>query len=433
VQWNHTARWWGLTAESFGTETRDESGHELSRSAFGTARFWARFREKVTARIERQQTISGQTNDQTAAAVEYQVLPSLALEAKAMDGTIGRSAQAGAIWTSGKSSIYLTERLSDDPAGQKISTILGARSPIGPSSRAYTEYQFENSDKERKAISLAGIQKQWDVARGFRVLLSGEGGKIDSETSKTTRTAVAGAVSYSDPRWITAESRNEVRYETGDRDRTQYLTFNRIDVKVNADLTLRASYRWSRTRDRDTGTDEAAFEEGSIGIAFRPVSFDRLNLLGRYTRISDMRPSAAGTGAGAGIGAIDTSRRLADVFSVESIFEITPRLEWTSKLAARMQTEFVQSLPAVDTSTYFGIQRFDLNIWKRFEVGAEYRVMLQRQADDRRQGWLGELMWRPVKNFRFGVGYNFTDFTDNEYSDNNYTTQGWFLRAQGIY
>ena len=449
VQWNHAAKWWGLTVESFGTQTQSTSGNTITDTASASARFWAKFAEKLTTRIERQQTLNGPANDQTSAAVEYQVIPCLALEVKGMDGSIGRSAQAGAVWTSGKSSIYLAERLSEDQAGEKTSTILGARSPIGPSSRVYTEYQFENSDKERKAISLAGIQRQWDVSPGFRVLLSGEGAKIGSTTSNTTRTAVAAGISYSNPAWITVESRDEVRHETGDKNQDQYLTFNQINVKLSPDLTLQGRYRWSRTRARDTGRDEAAFEEGSLGIAFRPVQYDWLNLLARYSRIYDMRPTGAstgtslgagtglgtnsGTGLGTGTGINDTSNRQADVFSVEAIVQLTPKLEWTSKLAARMQKEFVESLPSIRTSTYLGIQRLDINFWKRFELGAEYRVLLQRQADDRRQGWLGELMWRPVKNFRFGVGYNFTDFTDNEYSDNNYSTQGWFLRAQGIY
>jgi len=31
------------------------------------------------------------------------------------------------------------------------------------------------------------------------------------------------------------------------------------------------------------------------------------------------------------------------------------------------------------------------------------------------------------------VGYNFTDFSDDEFSNNDYSVKGWFLRLQGTY
>jgi hypothetical protein len=63
----------------------------------------------------------------------------------------------------------------------------------------------------------------------------------------------------------------------------------------------------------------------------------------------------------------------------------------------------------------------------------EYRILFQKEADDKRQGWLMELMWEATKNLRLGIGYNFTDFSDNEFSDNDYSVQGGFFRIQGKY
>jgi hypothetical protein len=63
----------------------------------------------------------------------------------------------------------------------------------------------------------------------------------------------------------------------------------------------------------------------------------------------------------------------------------------------------------------------------------EYRILRQEEADDSRQGWLTELMWEAVKNIRLGAGYNFTDFSDNEFAENNYSVHGWFIRLQARY
>ena len=65
--------------------------------------------------------------------------------------------------------------------------------------------------------------------------------------------------------------------------------------------------------------------------------------------------------------------------------------------------------------------------------GLEYRVLGQHEARDRRQGWLNELTWDLTRNMRVGGGYNFTDFSDSEFSKNDYSVRGWFIRAQGRY
>jgi len=42
-------------------------------------------------------------------------------------------------------------------------------------------------------------------------------------------------------------------------------------------------------------------------------------------------------------------------------------------------------------------------------------------------------MWNVKKHFRVGAGYNFTDFSDDEFSPNDYSVRGWFVRVQGRY
>ena len=109
------------------------------------------------------------------------------------------------------------------------------------------------------------------------------------------------------------------------------------------------------------------------------------------------------------------------------------RSEWVTKSAARFLEERDAGLPPVDTETYLAIQRLNINLWKPFDLGVEYRTLGQRTADDKRTGFLGELTYDVFKQFRVGVGYNFTDFTDDEFSQNDYSVHGWFFRIQGRY
>ncbi len=426
AQWGHESKRWGVACEYLGTES--ESGGEVGaerRSAHAAARGWIRLGEKLTGRVDAQRTLSGEERDQATVGVQYQALPSLALELRGTDGTLGRSAQGGAVLKVGESQIYLTEKLAEDRAGEKLSTVLGARSPIGRSSRIYTEYQWETFDGGQRLNSLVGLQRQWDLGPGFRFLLSGEATQVDAEAGASRRTAVAGSLSYSKPGRFTWVTRDEWRRDGGSRESEQIFTFNQIDYRLNDDLSVLGRWRFSRTRSRETGEDEARFEERVIGLGYRPVRNDRLNVLARYTQIFDRRPTISGDPR--------PSSSRTDVASVDGILQLTPRIEWVSKLAFRDRTSEECGYEGVSSRSRLGIQRLNWLFWNRFELGAEYRLLEQRLARDRRQGWLGELMWQPARNFRFGVGYNFTDFSDDEYSENDFRAGGWFVRAQARY
>ena len=90
-------------------------------------------------------------------------------------------------------------------------------------------------------------------------------------------------------------------------------------------------------------------------------------------------------------------------------------------------------MTAPRTETYLLINRFDFVLWKKLEYGFEYRVLHQKEADDTRSGWLNEVLYPFGDHLRMGVGFNFTDFSDNEFSNNDYSIYGWFLRVQGRY
>jgi len=163
----------------------------------------------------------------------------------------------------------------------------------------------------------------------------------------------------------------------------------------------------------------------SVGLAYRPVAYDRFNALARYTMLSDEGPLE--------VGETESSESKTDVASIEWSFDINRYIEWVEKGALRIKTEETGSQPPQTTHTYLSINRLNFNIWAKIDLGMEYRILLQKETDDSRKGWLAELMWEPKEHFRIGAGYNFTDFPDNEYSDNDYSVLGWFTRIQVKY
>ena len=113
--------------------------------------------------------------------------------------------------------------------------------------------------------------------------------------------------------------------------------------------------------------------------------------------------------------------------------EPVPRLEWVEKGAARIRQERSGSVTPLRTHTYLSIHRLNLKVWRDLTYGLEQRTLWQKEARDSKRGWLTETQWRVKRSMRVGLGYNFTDFSDDLYSENDYSVRGWFVRILGTY
>jgi hypothetical protein len=60
----------------------------------------------------------------------------------------------------------------------------------------------------------------------------------------------------------------------------------------------------------------------------------------------------------------------------------------------------------------------------------EGRMLEVSEADDKRSGMLVAIHRHIGQHFKVGVGYNFTDFSD-DLTDLNYDSKGWFINLVG--
>ena len=425
LQYVHDHGWWSLTGEYQYRDSEDDTASETDTTNYAAAKLAIKPIDPLTVEAEHQQTITGNTNNQTTMGIKYQVHPSLALEASGKTGTDGQAAWGGAVLTLGDHRIYLTERLVKDRAGQTKATVLGSESAIGDSGKVYSEYQWEHTEKGSLNKSVLGAQRQWEVTEGLKLNLSGQYVSTDSDSDDNSQLAIAGGFSYAHPSGFKFTTREEIRRDTGDRELTQLLTSNDLEYKINSDFTSLGWFRWSKSYDDDLDKTEASFTQLSVGLAYRPVAWDRFNALAKYTLLKQNGPQEPGEN--------ETLKPMTQIAAVDWSLDVTPWMEWAQKGAFRIFSEDVDDMPTQTTHSFLSVSRLNFNVWQDWYLGAEYRMLLQTEADDSRQGWLTEVMWEPVKHFRLGVGYNFTDFSDNEFSNNDYSTHGLYFRFQGKY
>lgn len=425
VNYTHDQGRWQASGEIQSSDGIATNGTAGGRSVYAALRLRTEIIKSLIGTIEHQQTIIGSTNDQSRIGAEFQVNRNLALQASGAVGTLGNAAEAGAIVTLDKSKVYVKERLADDQAGKSTSTVVGGEQPIGPSSKIYTEYQWENAAAGNRTISVLGAQKLWDVRPGLQLLVTGEHGSIASKPANSDRYSLAAGINYGMPDSFKLSSRGEVRWETGSQKLLQYLTTTLLEYKLNPDFTLIGKYRYSVSEDVNLDQVVAMFEERSIGIAYRPTKHDRFNALARYTRLLDQKGFIAQEGM--------ANKTVSDVFSGEWSLQLGKKLEWVDKTAYKVMTESYSDRPSFTGHTLLSLHRLNYHLFTQIDAALEYRLLCQMEAMDQRQGWLSELTWEPIDHLRLGVGFNFTDFSDDEFSDNNYSVYGWFLRVQGKY
>jgi len=222
---------------------------------------------------------------------------------------------------------------------------------------------------------------------------------------------------------LKASSKLELRLDNGQEDKRQFLVYNALEGKINPNTTLFAKANISQTKNTTTKSTEAQYKELSTGVAYRPVNFDRLNLLGRYTYLEDNSPSGQTDFK-------DIQKEKSHTLAGEAVYDLTDRWQLVEKIAYKQGEEKVTGFEFTKTQTWLAIHRLNYNFGRDWQVAGEYRRLTQRQAKDYKQGVLVEVARKVGEFIQVGVGYNFTNFND-DLTHLNYTAQGPFIRLTG--
>jgi uncharacterized repeat protein (TIGR01451 family) len=425
LQWQYNKDKWRLLTEYQARSSETVTGSSLTDDQLVALRIEGELGKRLTGSAEQQIAISGESDSRTTLGLDYRPNNSFSLFTNATTGTLGKSAEGGASLLLDKSRIYLSQRLTENKTSRQNTTVFGGESSDGPyGSRLYTEYQLNRSSAGTGSLSLFGAEKKWRFDSGLQLMLGGEMGKAKRSTGQSSQYSVASGLTYRYKDSLKLSLRAELREQEGATTLKQFLTVNRAEGTITPDLTLIGLYRYSISDNQTTGLSEAGFTEASIGLAIRPIDNDFFNALARATHLTDRRPTGTGNTE-----YLDT---VLDTVAIEWSLQLTHELEWVEKNALRWKEE-TGAIDTFSSRSWLSLHRFNYLINKSIDAGLEYRRLTETAASGQRQGWLSEIGWRPKKQIRLGVGYNFTDFSDDERSLNNYSVQGWFLRIQGIY
>ncbi|HEU4403314.1 MAG TPA: OmpA family protein, partial [Candidatus Polarisedimenticolia bacterium] len=371
---------------------------------------------------------------QTAVGIDAQVSPRITARAELIATENGDGAQVGVTTkVDEKTVLYGTYTMSPDQAGAVTGlTTVGAATTLGDRTRLYTEEQFKSTERDLTTTNLVGLNTRFSDR--FTTGVSFERTRQDGAGTNpdTVRQAASVSGSYAFP-WLKIFSKFEIRHEARPSsgppalpvDRDQWLTSNAVEVKLTRDLTFLGRYNYGVTKDNTLAIDQSIYREESIGLSFRPVAIDWVNFLVRYTLVRNLPPDSQ---------TVVRDQKEDQVFSFQTVVDLHRRVSLTEKFAVRDRAVDQALLADLKSRMKLWINRFNYHLSDTWDAALEYRTLTQELVgDNQNDGFLFEVNRQFLGHLRLGVGYNFTDFTDNEFSANDYSAKGFFFRIQGKY
>nr|WP_145549408.1 hypothetical protein [Variovorax boronicumulans] len=434
-----TAQWRPTEDDTVTGELRRITQERLTGPAQGTLGA-VKYGRRVTPQLElygiAQQTLDDDggrypDNDATTLGARYRFDNLSVLGAEVTHGDRGNAAQLnGEYRLNTDHSLYGTITHATDTSdydalfNQRLQSgwTLGQRWRLNERSNLYNESQFLKEREGRGLVHTFGMD--FYPAVGWSTGFTLQKGDLDTSAGTVHRRAVsvsAGRVSAS-TEW---SSKLEWREDTGAERRRQWVSTNRVNHKLDEDWRVSGRLNHSRTRDQIDALAGARFTEAGAGFAWRPHDDARYALLGRYTYLYDLLSLGQ-------IGNTEYDQR-AHVVSLEGIYRYDHRWEFAAKLAEREGAARARrgTGPWFDSSTRFAAVQARYTLPEQWHALAEYR-WLDVKSGGTRQGWLAGIDRDITKNLRLGVGYNFTDFSD-DLTRYGYRYRGWYINVVGSY
>ncbi len=300
---------------------------------------------------------------------------------------------------------------------------LGQRWRLSSQVNLYNESQYLKAPHESGLAHIFGMDfypaMGWTL--GFTLqdgeLTNQEGGIVDRRAI-----SVSGGRTSADTDW---QTKLEWRKDTGVEQREQWVSTNRLSHKLDESWRIAARFNYADTRDELNAAAGAKFIEGNLGFAYRPWDNTRWGLFGRYTHLYDL--STLGQVGGA------QYDQKSQILSLEGVYKYSDRWEFAAKAAQREgEVRFGRNTGTwADASTTFAAGQIRYDLRQQWHGLAEYRWLKVKDGGTR-QGWLVGVDRDINKHFRVGVGYNFTDFSD-DLTNFDYDHKGWFLNLVGNY
>ena len=173
---------------------------------------------------------------------------------------------------------------------------------------------------------------------------------------------------------------------------------------------------------------DGGFTEAVLGYAYRPIHNDRLNALVKYTYFYNVPTSDQLTLQSVAAEFVQKTH----IAAVDLSYDLTPSFSIGGKYAHRLGQISLdrESMEFFDNNADLYVIRGDYKFREHWELLVEGRLLDMPDLNEHRSGALLTISRYMGDHLKVGVGYNFTDFSDN-LTDLSYDHHGLFINLTG--
>jgi len=375
-------------------------------------------------------------NNRFGGGGRYRINDRLQVTGELTGGNGGLGSKAGVEYqVNDRTSHYInyladTGRTDTGINGRSNTLVAGTRSRYSDSLSTFSEQRYMHASQGPSGVMHAmgldfAANDRWTFGGQFETGKTSD--RVTGDLERVAASVSAGYVRDKVKYGGALEWRDESGNTTGDR--TSWLMRNTLAYQVSEDWRFAGGLDFAIS-DAGTGsTTDAHFTELNMGFAYRPVLNDRLNALVRYTYLSD----EGSPGQVSGTGVVNGYEQRSHVFSGDFIYDVLPKLSLGGKLGYRvgeLRDATAEGAPWFSSTAWLGVARADWHVVHEWDVTAEWRYLNAKDAGDAKAGALVGVYRHLNDNVKFGVGYNFTDFSD-DLTNLDYRSQGLFFNVVG--
>jgi hypothetical protein len=313
------------------------------------------------------------------------------------------------------------------------SLISGATSRLSDSTSVYMEDRYQHGDSATGLARAMGINlaptDRWSLGANWEF-----GTLIDNRTyAETNRNAGGARLAYGSEA-LQLSSGMEYLFDETEQpfgtstERTTWLFRNNLRYQMTPSGRLVGKFNHSFSDSSLGQFFDGGYTEAVFGYAYRPVEHDRLHALAKYTYFYNVPTADEVNLQGTPAQFIQKSH----VAALDLTYDLTATWSIGGKYAYRLgQVSLDRENPDFfDNNAHLLILRGDWRFRKNWEGSLEGRMLDLPDLDERRSGALLTLYRYFGDNFKVGVGYNFTDFSE-DLTDLGYDHHGLFFNLVG--
>jgi hypothetical protein len=383
-----------------------------------------------------------QENSRVGMGGTMQFSEKLQMDAEVSSGDLGAGGRLGTNYSySDTTSLYLNYTLENERADNGLNTVRGSqgnlvagvKSRLADSASVYLEERYQRTDASyglthSTGISLSLLDK-WSL--GFNTDI----GTLHDTFSGAETERVAGGVQLGfasgDFQFASGiEYRNDdvEQLDLSRNERNTWLFRNSLKYQMGPSGRIIGSLNHSESESSLGTFYDGGYTEAVAGYAYRPVSNDRLNAMLKYTYFYNVPTADQVTLQNTAAEFIQKSH----IAAVDVTYDLTPRISIGGKYAYRLgQMSLDRENPEFfENNANLYVFRGDYTFLENWEFMAEARMLDMPDLNESRSGFLMAVSRYLGDHLKIGLGYNFTDFSD-DLTDLSYDNQGVFLNVTG--